>query len=482
MTKPASIAIPNSSPLPRRLLSDRRLTGRAIAGDAEAFEEIFHRHEAELYRYCRGILAHHEDAQDALQATMASALRSLPGESRDIALKPWLYRVAHNESISILRRRRTSAADVAELELAPGADIEAETRERLRTLVTDLDSLPDRQRGALTMRELSGMSYEEVGAALVISPAAARQAVYEARTALVELGEAREMECEQAQRAISARDGRILRGRKLRAHIRSCDGCRGFEASIAQRSKDFRLLSPVLPGAAGAGILAGLLGGEASRTLATSGAAKAIAALSAAAVVGAGAAGIGGAIHLPGLGSDHPPPHAQHSPASPSAPPAAHSGDDGRDGVTAGAPSATDPKRSAPAERHSHPHSQGGRGSDQRGPVAEPAATNTNGNDNPSAGAASAAQGSNSAAASSGHVSNAGGAGDQTPAGSDPDLPPTSNGKPPAGSNAGGSGSPVAGANSNAGGNSAAHSQASSAPGQAHSQAAEHSNSSVHGN
>ena len=61
----------------------------------------------------------------------------------------------------------------------------------------------------------------------------ARQAVYEARTSLRDREEGRAMECEHVRKAISDRDGRRLRGRKLRAHLNGCDGCRGFAASIS---------------------------------------------------------------------------------------------------------------------------------------------------------------------------------------------------------------------------------------------------------
>ena len=81
---------------------------------AGAFEALFKRYHQPLYRYCRAILTDPDDAEDAMQATMVKALRSLPGERREIALRPWLYRVAHNESISILRSRRETA------ELEPG--------------------------------------------------------------------------------------------------------------------------------------------------------------------------------------------------------------------------------------------------------------------------------------------------------------------------------------------------------------------------
>src|SRR5919197_862483 len=132
---------------------------------------------------------------------MASALRALPGEGREIALRPWLYRVAHNEAISILRQQaHVDSARVSEHQFAPGADSEAEARERLRDLVADLDALPERQRGALVMRELSGLSYQQIGVALTASEGAARQAVYEARVALQELKEGRAMECDAVRR------------------------------------------------------------------------------------------------------------------------------------------------------------------------------------------------------------------------------------------------------------------------------------------
>ncbi|HKQ17089.1 MAG TPA: RNA polymerase sigma factor, partial [Solirubrobacterales bacterium] len=95
-----------------------RLSRRAKRGERSAFEEIFRTHHQELYRYCLAILRDRDDAEDALQATMAAALRSLPGEGRHIEVRPWLFRVAHNEAISILRRRRD---EVGEEELADRA-------------------------------------------------------------------------------------------------------------------------------------------------------------------------------------------------------------------------------------------------------------------------------------------------------------------------------------------------------------------------
>jgi RNA polymerase sigma factor (sigma-70 family) len=244
-----------------RPVGDQALGRLAARGEQRAFAAIFRRHHQELYRYCRAILRDDEDARDALQNTMVRALDALPGEEREIALRPWLYRVAHNEAISILRTRRPSARlEEADKLSRPGVDEEAESRQRLRQLAADLDALPERARSALAMRELSGLSYGQIAVALETSEAAARQAVYEARVALHELEEGRDMRCDDARSRISTRDRRMLRGRKLRAHLRGCGSCRDFEAGIGRRKADLAALAPPLPAVAAAGLLNGILG------------------------------------------------------------------------------------------------------------------------------------------------------------------------------------------------------------------------------
>ena len=297
-----------------RLLGDERLARMAADGDERAFAAIYRRYGQELHRYCTAILGNAEDAADALQNTMVSAVRALPGERREIALKPWLYRVAHNEAISLLRQRRPGVELDPDRLTVPAADADAATIERLRQLVDDLGQLPDRQRGALVMRELSGLSFKEIAASLNCSAQAARQLVYETRLALQEMAEGREMECDRVRRAISERDGRVLRGRRLRAHLRDCERCANFRAGIVDRREDLAQLAPALalPGAiglmkglAGGGGAAGGGGGAAGGTglvLGGSVAAKSATAVLVAATIGAGAAQVTGVVDLPGLG------------------------------------------------------------------------------------------------------------------------------------------------------------------------------------
>jgi RNA polymerase sigma factor (sigma-70 family) len=298
-----------------RLFGDNRLARLATDGDQRALAAIYRRHHQDLYRYCRAILRDPDEAQDALQATMVKAVSALPGETRSIALKPWLFRVAHNEAISILRARRPSAALDAEHE-ALGADVErqAEDRDRLRQLVRDLDRLPDRQRGALVMRELSGLSFEDIGEALGLGPDAAKQAVYEARVSLQEMAAGRDMDCGAVRQAISARDRRTLRSRRIRAHMHGCERCTDFAAGIDARRKDLAALAPPIALPAALAALHGALGGGAAGVgsiggfggaLGGTAAAKTAAAVIAATAIAGGAAGVTGVVHLGGPGDDH---------------------------------------------------------------------------------------------------------------------------------------------------------------------------------
>jgi RNA polymerase sigma factor (sigma-70 family) len=304
------------------LVSDQRLARRASAGDERAFAAIFRRYHQRLYRYCLAILGDPEDAEDALQNTMAKALRALPGEERPIELKPWLYRVAHNEAIDLIRRRRGEEQLDPELAGAgSGLAEEAETRERLRRLLADLEQLPERQRGALLMRELSGLGFAEIATALGTSAAVARQTVYEARLGLRQIGEGREMDCTAVTRALSDGDGRVLRRRDIRSHLRACPGCRGFREEIGGRERDLAALSP-LPAVAAAGLLQGLLGGSAgggggvaaavgagaAKSVGASAALKATATVAVVAALGTAAADRGGLIDagLPGGSGSSP--------------------------------------------------------------------------------------------------------------------------------------------------------------------------------
>jgi RNA polymerase sigma factor (sigma-70 family) len=286
---------------------DGGLARRATRGDRRAFDAIFRRHHRDLYRYCRAILGNGQEAEDALQSTMLKALRALPGERRAIALRPWLFRVAHNEAIALLRARRAPVElDPEHADLHAGVTDRAETRERLRLLVADLRDLPERQRSALVMRELNGLAFAEIASTFEITESAAKQTVYEARTSLHRMAEGREMDCEPVRQAISAADRRRLRSRRIRAHLRGCSSCRAFESSIAERRADLAVLAPpiALPAAVAAikaSLGSGATGAAAGGAATGGGAIGAAAAAKSAATVLAAIAIAGGAAQVSGL-------------------------------------------------------------------------------------------------------------------------------------------------------------------------------------
>ncbi|MGH2898553.1 MAG: RNA polymerase sigma factor, partial [Solirubrobacteraceae bacterium] len=219
----ASLPQPARLGAPLRLASDERLAAMVCKGSERAFAAIYQRHHAGLYRYLRTIVRHEHDAQDVLQTTMLRALSALGRGVPDAPLRPWLFRIAHNEAISLLRRRpATDDIDAARGLAGPALEARIEDRDRLALLVADLNELPERQRAALVMRELSGLSHTEIAATLQITVAAAKQAIFDARSGLGEFGRGRGMACADVRRLISDGDGRQLRGRPVRAHLRSC--------------------------------------------------------------------------------------------------------------------------------------------------------------------------------------------------------------------------------------------------------------------
>ncbi|MDX6703188.1 MAG: hypothetical protein QOF26_3414, partial [Baekduia sp.] len=215
------------------------------AGDGSAFAQLYRDHHRDVFRYCRSLLHDEQDAHDAAQGTW-TAIWTAPGAARrNIPLRPWLFRVAHNEAISILRQRRAHDA-LTDLDFPALDDVasDVELRDRLATLRADLVTLPERQRAALLLREVSGLGHKEIADVFGISAAAAKQTIYEARRALLEAEGGRSMACDLVRRAISDGDGRVRRGRRLRAHLRGCATCRTFADAVGRRRRDLQLLFP----------------------------------------------------------------------------------------------------------------------------------------------------------------------------------------------------------------------------------------------
>ena len=235
-------------------------------GDERAFETLYGRYKDPLYRYCRTIVRQPEDAEEALQGAMLKAFRALKAGVPPRTLRPWLYTIAHNECISLLRARPSAEplADVPDPAIERLED-RVELREQLRQLRRDLLSLPAAQREALVLRELSGLSHREIGEVMGETPAVVKQYIYEARQTLLEFGAGRDLACGEVRRRLVDADGRVMRARRMTSHLRACEGCRAFVADEEHRRRGLLILFPPLPAAAAAHILSGVVpGGGAS--------------------------------------------------------------------------------------------------------------------------------------------------------------------------------------------------------------------------
>jgi RNA polymerase sigma factor (sigma-70 family) len=170
-----------STPL-LRAQSDRRLAALAADGHDRAFEEIVERYRRPLQRYLRRLLSE-ALAEDALQATFVSAWQALRSGTAVRDLRPWLYRIAHNQALNTLRVAG-SALPATPGVLAVSTEVEVERREELRATLDGIGALPDRQRAALLAVAVADRAHADVAAELGLSDGALRQLLLRARTAL----------------------------------------------------------------------------------------------------------------------------------------------------------------------------------------------------------------------------------------------------------------------------------------------------------
>ena len=290
-----------------KLRSDEQLVALFRAGNDEAFRVIHDRYRQRLFAYVRQMLAgSRSDAEDALQDVFLRAYNSLRTDERPVALKAWLYRVAHNRCVDQLRRPVPAPADVFDLSrpLMPDPLAETQRRDDLRKLVADVQALPDQQRSALLMRELEGLTYADLAAALDVTVPAVKSLLVRARIGLVEAAEARDTACSEIQGDLALSFGKGVRASaKARRHMRDCAGCREYRAQLRTVRTE---LGALLPGPGPLGLMAKLFGlgsfgagaGGGGAAVVGGGAAaattaKVAAIVCCAAVVGGGAAEIG---------------------------------------------------------------------------------------------------------------------------------------------------------------------------------------------
>ena len=307
-----------------RLRSDEQLVAAFRSGNDEAFRVIHDRYRQRLFAYVRQMLAScsRQDAEDVLQDVFVRAYGALRNDNREMNVRAWLYRVAHNRCIDHLRRPVPPAAEIFEVSRKPLHDPveEAQRRDDLRRLVIDVGNLPEQQRSALLMREIDGMTYADLANALDVTVPAVKSLLVRARVGLVEAQEARDADCAEIQAdLLRAYDRGVKASGRARKHMRSCDGCTEYRTALRGMQRSFAALAPVGVGplalaAKVLGIFGG--GGAAAGGAAAGGGGAAVAgggiaagtACKVAAVVCTAAIATGGAVEVKHQVSNGPPP------------------------------------------------------------------------------------------------------------------------------------------------------------------------------
>ena len=158
---------------------------RAQGGDLEAFRQLFERHGRRVYRLSYRMTGSHEDAEDVVQETFLKAHRHLSDFDFRAGFATWIFRIAANASLDLLRsrKRRAETGLPEEMSLAasgPGVERLARSAEVRRVLADSLEQLTPQERAAFILRHVEGVALEEIGAALGLSINGTKQSVFRA--------------------------------------------------------------------------------------------------------------------------------------------------------------------------------------------------------------------------------------------------------------------------------------------------------------
>jgi RNA polymerase sigma factor (sigma-70 family) len=252
---------------PRPTALDPSLAERARDGDSGAFEALYARYYPEILWYCRRKLRSREDAEDAAQTTFATAYRELLRAEDPVELRSWLYGIARHRCLTVLRARRADV-DPLDHELSAGEDAADAVvrRQDLRELFLDLGALPERQRSALVLSEVGGLSHAQIASTLGCRASQVKALVFQARSNLADSRTARGVTCAEIRREIASARGAALLRRHLRRHVSVCPGCKQFEAAVKRERSAVAFGLSLFPGL-GSGLPAAL-GGAARLRLA----------------------------------------------------------------------------------------------------------------------------------------------------------------------------------------------------------------------
>lgn len=176
---------------------DRELVDRVQKGDKEAFDVLVLKYQHKIVRQISRYIRDLSEAQDVAQEVFLKAYRALPAFRGESAFYTWLYRIADNTAKNYLvaQKRRPPGSDIdlddaeqygAELALRENATPEhLLLRDEIeKTVFGTIEELPEDLRTAITLREMEGLSYEEIAQAMGCPVGTVRSRIFRAREAI----------------------------------------------------------------------------------------------------------------------------------------------------------------------------------------------------------------------------------------------------------------------------------------------------------
>jgi RNA polymerase sigma-70 factor (ECF subfamily) len=185
----------------REAEEDRALIARAQAGDMVAFRRLVERHQRRAFAIALSLVRDENDARELVQDAFLRVFKNLGGFQGGSSFFTWLYRIITNLSIDLIRKPGRQTVDLEEgrLEQEDGADFDlpfisrmdgadpadvVRRREIAARLQTALDALPSYHRAVIVMREIDGLSYEEMAQAMSVSKGTIMSRLFHARQKL----------------------------------------------------------------------------------------------------------------------------------------------------------------------------------------------------------------------------------------------------------------------------------------------------------
>lgn len=177
-------------------MGETQLIRRAKDGDIAAFEQLISNYQIKIYHIAYHMLSNEQDAEDAAQEAMLKAYRYLGSFKEESGFYTWIYRITHNICLDMLRKRKRSLAhetdlmkkdqdgQEAELQIV---DAKPQPEEQLMSqqVQTEMQNaiaeLKENYRVVLVMRDIEGMSYDDIAAVLEISVGTVKSRLNRAR-------------------------------------------------------------------------------------------------------------------------------------------------------------------------------------------------------------------------------------------------------------------------------------------------------------